>query len=254
MRINEILNESAGDLQILKQLPKGARILNYSVRDKNGHATYSGVSLSKAKSILKYRDKEDLYCDYILPSGRSNTKKCKVTEGAKLKEDWGSSDWTALFRLLGQELSNGASLQDAAETAADFFHQHMGYSYKDAVDVILGRWESIGKERQSKYLQESERHYYTDARGHEWLVTDEGKRNLTTGEEFNLDGTPVWSDKERRQMTKRAASKSKQDTARHYYKVSFPQKEKAKELGMRWDPEKKLWWSSKPDIKEFKKL
>lgn len=92
-------------------------------------------------------------------------------------------------------------------------------------------------------LQESERwNYYTDKYGNKWKNNDEYRVNLTTGEEFNLDGTPVWSGKKR-----------KTEKTRYYYEVSFAQKEKAKSYGMRWDPEKKKWYSEDPDIGSFKR-
>ena len=95
-----------------------------------------------------------------------------------------------------------------------------------------------------KYLGESERwSYYTDKHGNKWKNNDEYRVNLTTGEEFNLDGTPVWSGKKR-----------KTEKTRYYYEVPFAQKEKAKSFGMRWDPEKKKWYSEDPNIDAFKRV
>lgn len=92
-------------------------------------------------------------------------------------------------------------------------------------------------------LQESEKwNYYTDKRGNKWKNNDEYRINLTTGEEFNLDGTPVFKRKKR-----------KQEPKRYYYEVPFAQKEKAKSFGMRWDPDKKKWYSEDPDIGSFKR-
>ena len=92
-------------------------------------------------------------------------------------------------------------------------------------------------------LQESERwNYYTDKYGNKWKNNDEYRVNLTTGEEFNLDGTPVSRSKKR-----------KSNSTRYYYDVPYAQKEKAKSYGMRWDPEKKKWYSEDPDIGTFKR-
>lgn len=94
-------------------------------------------------------------------------------------------------------------------------------------------------------------YYWTDRNtGHRWMRNDEYKVNLTTGKEYNLDGTPVWGGK-------KASTKPSAPTARYYHDVPFSKKELAKAEGMRWDPVKKKWYHTSlasSNKSEFKAL
>ena len=96
--------------------------------------------------------------------------------------------------------------------------------------------------KEDSRLQESEPwNYFTDRHGRKWKNNDEYMVDLTTGKQYNLDGTPVDRDYSSKYV-------------RYYYDVPFSQKEKAKELKMRWDPIKKKWYSSNPNISLFKRV
>ena len=62
----------------------------------------------------------------------------------QLNEDWGSSDWTSLFRMMksNMDANPDLTLRQAAESVAEFYHSMMGYdNVHDAVDRILDMWE-----------------------------------------------------------------------------------------------------------------
>lgn len=65
--------------------------------------------------------------------------------GSVMKEDWGSSDWTAVLRNMDNYLDkhgvNPDTIEAAATDAAEFYHDNMGYDDpEDAKDRIISMW------------------------------------------------------------------------------------------------------------------
>lgn len=59
-------------------------------------------------------------------------------ESKKLKEDWGSSDWSILLSYVDRDIDGGMSVEDAVQHMADSYYHHMGYDSADeAVDAIM---------------------------------------------------------------------------------------------------------------------
>lgn len=63
-------------------------------------------------------------------------------ESKELTEDWGSSDWSALFNFMKHSIQqNGRTTKEAALDAAEFYYDHMGYdSPEDAMRRIIKMW------------------------------------------------------------------------------------------------------------------
>ena len=68
-----------------------------------------------------------------------------LTESKKLKEDWGSSDWTPVMRNMDAFIDrhglNPENIRDAAYNEAAFYYDTMGYDNEtDAQDAIISMW------------------------------------------------------------------------------------------------------------------
>ena len=63
---------------------------------------------------------------------------------SQIDEDWGSSDWSALINSMDREINgkvNPDTIQAAAESAAEFYGEHLGYTrHEDAVDSIIAMY------------------------------------------------------------------------------------------------------------------
>lgn len=58
-------------------------------------------------------------------------------------EDWGSSDWSAVIRMMDKAIEGGADIDSAASDAAISFYEHMGYdSAEDAEPSILRMYKT----------------------------------------------------------------------------------------------------------------
>ena len=64
----------------------------------------------------------------------------------KMNEDWGTSDWTPVLKGMDRELEhmgaiNPETIEQAARTQAEFYHDHMGYdNVEDAKERIITMW------------------------------------------------------------------------------------------------------------------
>lgn len=54
-----------------------------------------------------------------------------------IKEDWGSSDWSAVKKYIDNGVSNGMEQSDAMSSASEYYYQDMGYNSPDeALNII----------------------------------------------------------------------------------------------------------------------
>ena len=91
-----------------------------------------------------------------------------VPQVQSVTEDWGSSDWTPVMKGMWDVIdrhyagrANPESIEDAAENAAEFYYDDMGYdSVEDAKDRIIGmflrRPDGIGRKQDKTPAQELE--------------------------------------------------------------------------------------------------
>lgn len=84
-------------------------------------------------------------CFLCAPLAVDRAKKLRAKrEGTLTKEDWGSSDWYAVFSSIEKDLKRGDSLEDAIYSAASFYHDSMGY---DDVEDAVASIKRIAKAR-----------------------------------------------------------------------------------------------------------
>lgn len=166
-----------------------------------------------------------------------------IAPQSKLSEDWGSSDWYAALSYMARDIKAGATEEEAAESAAEFYHDHMGYDdVQDAADRILDRWKSLPKERKEKFLSNLREGIdrYEDPETGDWWDDDGNHGNTKTGEQYHM-GKRVMPNGAARYRA-RTSGVSKPAAEKIYHKVPFAKKDDAKAEGMKWDPEKKMWY------------
>ena len=61
-----------------------------------------------------------------------------------VKEDWGSSDWSAALAAVDRDIERGAKLEDAVSSVAEWFYKDMGYS---SVEQAAAAIRDMGKRR-----------------------------------------------------------------------------------------------------------
>lgn len=72
----------------------------------------------------------------------------KAAKAAPVKEDWGSSDWYAVFSSIEKDLKKGYDLEEAIRAAASFYHDSMGY---DDVDDAVASIKRVAKARKYEW-------------------------------------------------------------------------------------------------------
>lgn len=93
-----------------------------------------------------------------------------------IMEDWGSSDWSACVTSMDRYMENigvtPENIQSAAEDAAEFYYEDMGYERpEDAVDTIIRMylnrkgWADFFASKNDDHLQEGEKKPKLDRHG-----------------------------------------------------------------------------------------
>lgn len=104
------------------------------------------MNLMKQYNIIPNVDEGNLFGDKVRKAKAAGDKSFKIGKDTyQVREDWGSSDWTAALSMMDRELSgqtlNPDTIESAAMSVAEFYNDMMGFeNLEDAQNAIVSMW------------------------------------------------------------------------------------------------------------------